>query len=363
VAKEAEPGSYRHSLVPDMSVKEGAVSVQRSETSHNVRVLRGRTGNIVKAGSDRTAVVRDKKYGDITFTEDVLKLWMKEEGMSFTSCFPVGRTVYFDIEVGVRDVKCLSVWVSKKQNPDFSCPQPSSSTPQSGILLTNREYRGTVIKMLHPFAFVVEVDSNKIPVFVFNKAFKPNRHAAKLCGDQPVSLYVSKGDTVYVRVYRRSPGKMKFEWSAWDAWMEESNTPEPSTSSDISSCRIIKKRQRKRTYKTEKKIPNLKGKLSFVGSEIAYLESTDCSGTVFFNCGNAFLFGVPVKGLRLDRIFRTGMVLCVEFEPKCYCRLLLQIVQHSIVVGIVPPPLLKFSLSDIRSILLLKFRSWMYHLD
>jgi len=127
--------------------------------------------------------------------------------MSFRSCFPVGRIVYLDIEVGVQGMKCLSIWVSKKQNPDFSCSQPSSSTPQTDILLTNSEYKGTVIKMLFPFAFVVEVDSSKIPIFVINKAFKPKHHAAKLCGNQPVSLYVSKGDTVYVRIYRRSSEK------------------------------------------------------------------------------------------------------------------------------------------------------------
>jgi hypothetical protein len=172
--------------------------------------------------------------------------------------------------------------------------------------------------MLFPYAFVVEVESSKIHVLVFNIAFKPNRHAEKLCADQPVSLYVSEGDTVYVRVYRLSPGK-EIEWSAWEAWMEESSTPKPSTSSDDPLGRIIKKQQRKRTRKTEKKIPNMKGKLSFVGSEIAHLKSTDCSGTVVFHRDNAFLFGVPMKGLRLDRIFRTGMVLCVEFEHKRYC--------------------------------------------
>ena len=110
MAKEAEPESYRHSLVPNMSVKEGAVSVQKSKPC-NIRVLTGRTGNIVKVGSDRTAIVKDKKYGDITFTEDMLKFSMKEDGMSFGSCFPVGRIVYFDIEVGVRSVKYLSIWV------------------------------------------------------------------------------------------------------------------------------------------------------------------------------------------------------------------------------------------------------------
>ena len=318
MAKEAEPGSYRLSVVPNMSDKEGAVSVQRSETSHNVQILRGRTGHIVEVGSDRTAIVRDKKYGDITVTKDIIKFPMKEEGMSFRSCLPVGRIVHFDVEVGVQGVKCLSVWVSKNQNADFSCSQPSSSSPQAGVLLTNMTYRGTVIRMFFPFAFVVEVDSSKIPVLVINRAFKPNRHAAKLCGDQPVSLYVSRGDTVYVKVYRRSRGK-KIEWSAWEAWMEESNTPEPSTSSDDPVCSKIKKRQRKRANKTKKKISNLKGKLSFVGSEIAHLESTECSGTVIFNRDNAFLYGVPMKGLRLDQIFRTGMVLCVEFEPKRYC--------------------------------------------
>ena len=241
MAKEAEPESYRHSLVPNMSVKEGAVSVQKSKPC-NIRVLTGRTGNIVKVGSDRTAIVKDKKYGDITFTEDMLKFSMKEDGMSFGSCFPVGRIVYFDIEVGVRSVKYLSIWVSKKQNPDFCCSQPSSSTPQAGILLTNRKYRGTVISMLFPFAFVVEVDGSKIPILVLNKPFKPNCHAAKLCCDQPVTLYVSKGGTVYVRLYRRSPGK-KIEWTTWEAWMEEINTPEPSTRSDDHSCGIIKKQQ------------------------------------------------------------------------------------------------------------------------
>ena len=101
--------------------------------------------------------------------------------------------------------------------------------------------------------------------------------------------------------------------------MEESNTPEPSTRSDDPFCGKIRKEQRKRTCKTEKKICNLKGKLNFVGSEIAHLESRDCSCTVIFNRDNAILFGVPMKGLRLDQIFRTGMVLCVEFEPKRYC--------------------------------------------
>jgi len=64
--------------------------------------------------------------------------------------------------------------------------------------------------------------------------------------------------------------------------MEESNTPKPSTSSDEPFGRIIKKRKRNKKRKTKKNIPTLKGKLSFVGSEIAHLESTDCSGTVFF---------------------------------------------------------------------------------
>jgi hypothetical protein len=302
-----------------MSVKEGAVSVQKSETSGHIQVLRGRTGNIVKVGSDRTAIFRDKIYGNIKFTEDVLKFSMEEGGIDFQICFPVGRIVYYDIEVGAKDVKCLSVWVSKNQKPDFSHPQPSSSAPQAGILLKGVKYKGTVVKMLFPFAFVVEVDSCKIPVFVINTVFKPNLHAAKLCGYQAVSLYVSKGDTVYVRVYRRSPGKKKFEWSAWEAWMEESNTPKPSTSSDDPLCRITKKQQCKRTHKAENKTRISKGKLSFVGPEILHLESTDCSGTVVFHRDNAFLFGVPMKGLRLDRIFRTGMVLCVEFKHKRYC--------------------------------------------
>lgn len=189
MAKEAEPGSYRHSLVPNMSVKGDSVSVQRSVTSRNIQVLRGRTGNIVKVVSDRKAVFRDRIYGDITFTKDLFKVSMKKEGIDFRSYFHVGEIVYFDIKVAVGHVKCLSLWVSKKEKPKFSCSQPSSSTPQT---------------------------------------------------------------------------------------------------------------------KTEKKIPSLKGKLILVDSETAYLESTDCSGTVFFHRGNAFLFGVPLKGLRLDQIFRTG---------------------------------------------------------
>lgn len=319
MAKEAEPGSCRHPLVSNMSVKEDSVPVQKSVPSHKIQVLRGRTGNIVKVLSDRTAVFRDRTYGDITFTEDVLKLSMKKEGISFRSYFPVGKTVYYDIEVAIGHVKCLSLWVSKNETPNFSCPQPSSSTPQRGTLRTNVEYRGTVIKMLLPFAFVVEVNSCKIPVFVFNTAFKPNHRAANLRRDQPVSLYVTKGDTVYVTVYRRSPGTVhrrspgkEFEWSACKAWMEESNIPEPSTSSEDPFCKIIKKWQHRGT-------PIMKGKLSFVGPETACLESTDCNSTVSFHRGNAFLLGVPVKGSRLDHIFRTGIVLGLECEPKCYC--------------------------------------------
>jgi hypothetical protein len=94
-----------------MSVKEGAVTVKKSETSGHIQVLRGRTGNIVKVGSDRTAIFRDRIYGNIKFTEDVLKFSMKEEGIDFQSCFPVGSMVHYDIEVGVKDVKCLSIWV------------------------------------------------------------------------------------------------------------------------------------------------------------------------------------------------------------------------------------------------------------
>jgi hypothetical protein len=307
-----------------MSLKEDSVSVQKSGTSHNIQVLRGRTGSIVKVVSDRVAIFRDRMYGDITFTDDVLQFSVKKERIDFRRYFPVGKVVHFDIEVDVESVKCLCVWVSKKQKPDFSCSQPSSSTPQTGILLKGMVYRGTVIKILPPFAFVVEIDSCMIPVLVFNIAFKPNRHAAKLCGNQPVSLYVSKGDTVFVTVDRRSPGK-EIEWSAWEAWMEESNTPEPSTSSEYSFCTIIKKWQHK---STEKKIPIMKGKLSLVGSEAASLQSTDCSGAVFFHRGNAFLFGVPIKRLKLNQIFKTGIVVGLESESSYI--IVCQVVQYII---------------------------------
>jgi hypothetical protein len=308
-----------------MSVKQDSVSIQNDETSCNIQVLRGRTGNIIKVLSDRTAVFRDKVYGDVTFTEDEVKFSVEQKGNDFRSYFPVGRVVYFDIEVDdVRNVKCIHIWVSRKQESDLRSSEPVSFTHQTANLIARKVYKGTVIKMLYPFAFVVEVDDSKIPVFVFNQTFKPNRHAAKLRRDEPISLYVSKGDTVYVKAYRNSPGK-KWEWSAWDAWMEDSNTSEPSTSSEDSSCKKTKKRQRKRTRKTKERTCIMKGKLGFVGSEASHLVSTECNNTVFFHRDNTFLFGVPMKGLRLDEIFKTGMILILKYEHDDN---ILKIVEH-----------------------------------
>jgi hypothetical protein len=142
---------------------------------------------------------------------------------------------------------------------------------------------------------------------VFNQAFKPNHHAPKLRRDEPVSCYVSKGDKVYIKVYRNSAGK-EFEWSAWDAWMEDTNASEPSTRSEDPVSRITKQ-QHKGTRKAKEKKLIMKGRLSFIAAETAHLESTDCSGTVFFHRDSAFLFGVPMEGLRLDHIFRIGMVV------------------------------------------------------
>jgi hypothetical protein len=294
-----------------MLVGQDSVSVQNNRALSNIQVLRGRTGSVVEVLSERQAVFRDKVYGDITFTEDVL---VDGKGTDFRSHFPIGNLVYFDIEVDdAGRVRCTTIWMKKKQKEDFSCSQSISIPLQTGNLVVNKEYKGTVIRMLPPFAFVMEVDSSKIPVFVFNQAFRTNRHAPKLQENEPVGHYVSKGDTVYVKVYRRSGGK-KFEWSAWDAWLEDSNASELSTRSEEPVCRIIKSKQRKRTRVTKKKNISMKGRLSFIGTETAHLESTDCNGIVFFHRDNAFLFGVPIKGVRLDHVFRIGMVLILKCE-------------------------------------------------
>lgn len=300
--------SYACVLVLDMSVKQDSVSVQIDKTPLNVQVLRGRTGNIVKVLSDRTAVFRDKVYGDVTFTEDEVKFSVVQKGSGFRSYFPEGRVVYFDIEVDdVRNVKCINIWVSRKQESNSSSSQPISYTHHTAKLIDHTVYRGTVIKMRCPFAFVVEIDDSKNLVFVFNQAFKPNQHAGKLRRDEPVSLYVSKGDTVYVKVYKNTSGK-EFEWSAWDAWMEGDDALLSSTSSKK------KKQQRKRTRKSEGKTCTMKGQLGFVGIEAAHLVSAECNDTVFFHRDVAFLFGVPMKGLRLDQIFRTGMIFTLKYE-------------------------------------------------
>jgi hypothetical protein len=297
-----------------MSVEQDSTSVQSNEALSKIQVLRGRTGNIVRVLSERQAVIRDKVYGDITFTEDVLAFSVEEKGIGFRSSFPIGKLVYFDIEVDDAGfVKCTGVWMKKKQKPDLNCSQPSSIPLQTGNLVENREYQGTVIKILPPFAFLVELDDSKIPVFVINQAFKPNRHAPKLQRGELVHHYIAKGDKVYVKVYRNSARK-KFEWSAWDAWMEDSKAPEPSTRSEDPVYVITKKPRRKRTRKTREKILIMKGRLSFVDTETAHLESTDCNGTVFFHRRNAFLFGVPLEGLRLDHIFRIGMVVVLLCE-------------------------------------------------
>jgi hypothetical protein len=297
-----------------MSVEQDLTSVQSIEALNKIQLLRGRTGNIVRVLSERQAVIRDKVYGDITFTEDVLTLSVEEQGSGFRSYFPMGKLVYFDIEVDdARFVRCTNIWMKKKQKPDLNCSQPISIPLQTENLVGTREYKGTVIKILPPFAFLVELDDLKIPVFVFNQSFKPSRHAPKLQRDELVSHYVSKGDKVYVKVYRNKERK-KFEWSAWDAWMEDSNASEPSTRSEDSLCIITKKRRRKRTRKTKEKKLIMKGRLSFVDTETAHLESTDCNGTVFFHRRNAFLFGVPMERLSLDCIFRIGMVVVLKFE-------------------------------------------------
>jgi hypothetical protein len=297
-----------------MSVEQDSSFVWSSEALSKIQVLRGRTGSIVRVSSEREAVIRDKVYGDIAFTEDVVAFSVEENGIGFRSSFPIGKLVYFDIEVDDAGfVRCTDIWMKKKQKPYFNCSQPISVPTQTGNLVGNKEYQGTVIRMLPPFAFVVELDNSKIPVFVINQAFKPSRHAPKLQSDEPVSHYVSKGDKVYVKVYRRSIRK-KFEWSARDAWMEDSKASEPSTRSEDPVCIIKRKRQHKRTRKTKEKILIMKGRLSFVGTETAHLESTDCNGTVFFHRHNAFLFGVPMEGLCLDNVFRIGMVVVLKCE-------------------------------------------------
>jgi hypothetical protein len=289
-----------------MSVEQDTVSVQNDETS-NVIQLRGRTGNIVEVLSNRRAVLRDKIYGDVTFTKNEVKFSQEQKGINFRRYFPIGRVVYFDIEVdNVRNVKCTAVWVSKKQESKSSHSQPISVTHETEEFVESAVYKGTVIQVRYPFAFVVEVDDPKMSVFVFNQAFKPTRHAEKLRRDEPVSLYVFKGDTVYVKVYRNKAGK-EFEWSAWDAWMEGSSASEPSTSSKDLLCQETNKRQRKRKRKTKKGTCVMKGKLSTVGSVTAQLVSAECNDTVFFHRDNAFLFGVPMKELRLYEVLRKGM--------------------------------------------------------
>jgi hypothetical protein len=296
-----------------MSVEQDSVSVQNNEAWSNIEVLRGRTGIVVKVLSERQAVIRDNVYGDFTFTDDVVAFSEEEKGTDFISHFPVGKVVYFDIEVDDAGcVRCTEIWMKKKQKADFSCSDCISVPLQTGDLVENKEYKGKVIKMRPPFAFVVEVGSSKMPVFVFNQAFRTNRNAPKLQKDEPVSHYVSKGDTVCVKVYRRS-GRKEFAWSAWDAWLEDSNASEPSTRSEDPFCRVIKKR-RKRTLKTKQKTSFMKGRLRFLDTETAHLESTDCNDIVFFHRDNAFLFGVPIKGLRLDHIFRIGMVVILKCE-------------------------------------------------
>lgn len=292
------------------------MSVHQDLILNKIKVMQGRAGNIVRVLSERQAVIRDKVYGDITFTEDVLAFSVEEKGIDFRSYFPIGEQVYFDIEVNdARFVRCTSIWKKKKQKRDLNCSQRISIPHQTENLVGNREYKGTVIKMLPPFAFLVELDDSKIHVFVCNYSFKPNRQAPNLQRDEIVSNYVSKGDKVYVKVYRNSARK-KFEWSAYDAWMEDSNTSEPSTRSDDSMCIIRKKRQRKKTCKTKEKSLIMKGRLSSVDTETALLESTECYGTVFFHRRNAFLFGVPMERLSLNYIFKIGMVVVLKFEHR-----------------------------------------------
>jgi hypothetical protein len=142
-----------------MSVEQDSISVQKDEVLNNIQVLRGRTGNIVKVLSDRQAVIRDKVYGDITFTEDVLKYSVGKKGTGFRSYFPIGKLVYFDIEVDDAGcIKCIGIWINKKQKPDLSCSQPIPIALQTENLVESKVYKGTVIKMRPPFAFVVEVD-------------------------------------------------------------------------------------------------------------------------------------------------------------------------------------------------------------
>jgi hypothetical protein len=308
-----------------MSVKQDSGIVQNDKTSCDIEVLRGRTGNVIKVLSNRMAVLRDKVYGDVIFTEDEVKFSVKEEGNCFRSCFPIGKVVYFDIEVDdAKNVKCIGIWVSRKKESNVTCSPPISLKHQIVNLIANKVYKGKVIKMRHPFAFVVEVDDSKVPVFVFNQAFKPNLNAAKLHRNEPVSLYVSNGDTVYVKVYRNSAEK-EFEWSAWDAWMEDSNASEPDTSSEDPSCVKKKKRQRKRSRKNKEGTCIMKGKLTFVGSETAHLVSTECNDTVSFHRDNAFLFGVCMKGLRLDEIFRAGMIFTLKYEHD---NNILKVIEH-----------------------------------
>lgn len=330
------------------------MSVHQGSILNKIKVMRGRAGNIVGVLSEREAVIRDKVYGDITFTEDVLAFSVEEKGIDFRSYFPIGTQVYFDIEVNdARFVRCTSIWMKKKQKPDLNCSQPISVPHQTEDLVGNREYKGTVIKMLPPFAFLVELDDSKIHVLVCNRSLKPSRQAPNLQRDEIVSDYVSKGDKVYVKVYRNSARK-KFEWSAYDAWMEDSNTSEPSTKSEDSMRIITKKRRRKRTQKTKEKTLIMKGRLNFVDTETALLESTDCNGAVFFHRRNAFLFGVAMERLSLNYIFKIGMFVVLKFGHSSI--IILQITEHIFILH-------KFVFNSITSSLLQKIISSAHKLD
>ncbi|KAJ9574527.1 hypothetical protein L9F63_008300, partial [Diploptera punctata] len=237
----------------------------------------GRTGIIVKV-SDDEAVLRDNIYKNISFTKDVVKFPITNTS-HFKSAFSKNRIVYYDLEVdGTGKAKCKCIWIGRKEELELN----KSKAPLQLKLKENGIYETTVKRIRSPYAFIVEENVSKVPIFVCNQGFRPNSKSPKLKRDEPVICYVKEGDTVYMSV-RHTPGK-EFEWSGWDAWMKDSNEV-----SNVKSASM--------THESNMLI----GKLTHIFKKTGLIEKN-----VFFHRDNAFIYGVPLESIQLDKVFSQG---------------------------------------------------------
>ena len=284
------------------------VNMNLNQNSTSVK-LKGRTGVIVKVETDGTAILRDNIYNNISFGKDVVKSPVKDNA-EFKLKFPEGSIVYYDLIDTAGEVKCTCIWLGK--NPEKKKAKEKKAEEKKAKEKKAEEkkaeekklplkpysvYVATVIKMRPPYGCIAEENISKAKIYIWNEGFMPKPNSPKLKKEDPIICYVKTGDILHVKV-RHTPGK-EFEWSAYDAWMEDSKNSEDKKS-DIFQ-------QKDKHFPAIRAIDknHLTGIVSRVYHKSGYLENKT-PNPVFFHRENAVLFGIPLRDIQLFKVFSEG---------------------------------------------------------